>query len=201
MKRLLAALLLSLLALNPLSADQLDSIQPLQGNGSNICTTFSINEDKGYWSTAYHCLAYAEQYMLTMTINDEAVIVHMVNPGADTAVLQSYARAKALRLSDKAPKPNIPVSVVGHPFGFIGMDSPHIITRGEFLNRVEDDGMWGLYDVTAGPGNSGSPVLDKKGRVVGTLNFGWPSAGRLSGGTLWEVLKELVDKGVWKGVK
>lgn len=177
------------------------SVQPLVWAGDNHCTTFSINEAKGYWSTCYHCVVGADG--MPMYIAGELATVYMTNPANDTAVLVSAAHAPTMKLSPQAPRiatlahRGEPLTIIGHPFGLEGLVAPAFVTHGEFINIFEDgDGIWNMYDLTAAGGNSGSPVLGSKG-VIGTLNFGWSNAGRYGGGTTWQVLRELMQMGVW----
>lgn len=194
MKRLLISLILALTTLIPLSAaNKITSIMPLMWDGGNHCTTFSINETKGLWSTAYHCVAEDQAFM----IGGEPVTVYMLNKKEDSAVLAG-PHAPALRLSPTSPKGGDEITVKGFPFGIEGLSSPVITTHGAYLDTFTDsDGTWNMYDITAAPGNSGSPVMTKRG-VIGSLNFGWNTAGRLGGGTRWVVMDALRQLGVWE---
>lgn len=204
MGRIVVTAILSLLLLAPVNAKNstLASVQPLVWAGDNHCTTFSINEAQGYWSTCNHCVEGAKGE--PMYIAGELATVLMVNEANDTAVLVSTAHAPRLRLSPQAPRISTlthrgePLTIIGHPFGLVGLVQPAFVTHGEFINVFEDeDGVWGMYDLTAAGGNSGSPVLGSNG-VIGTLNFGWSNAGRYGGGTRWAILHELLDLNIWE---
>jgi hypothetical protein len=207
MGRVVVTAMLSLLLLAPVSAKNhyahaVASVQPLVWAGDNHCTTFSINEAEGYWSTCNHCVVGAKGQ--PMYIAGELATVLMVNEANDTAVLVSAAQAPRLRLSPHAPRiatlehRGEPLTIIGHPFGLVGLVQPAFVTRGEFINVFEDEeGVWGMYDLTAAGGNSGSPVLGRDG-VIGTLNFGWSNAGRYGGGTRWEILRQLFDANIWE---
>ncbi len=187
------ALLLSLFLVPLKASDKLASILPLTWDGRNHCTTFSINEAEGFWSVAGHCVVEPQNFM----INGEPAVVLLYSAIFDSAVLVG-PHAPALHLAPKPPKTGEKITVVGFPFGIEGLINPRSTMHGEFLNTFTDeDGTWNLYDLTAAPGNSGSPVFTSKG-VIGTLNFGWSNAGRLGGGTTWEALKGLVVGGIWE---
>lgn len=197
MRRTAAAIVLAILSYIPLSAGNAHfSVMPLSWEGSNHCTAFSINEKEGLWSTARHCLNFNEQGVEDMWIGGEAALVELQSQVGDSLVLRSGYHAPALKLAVEAPKPQEEISVKGHPFGLVGIETPAFLTKGVFLTTYNDeDGVWNMYDVSIGPGNSGSPVYTKKG-VIGTLNFTYQSGG-LSGGTPWAILDELRQLGKW----
>lgn len=140
-------------------------IQPLQNdNGFIMCTTFSVDEKRGYWMTAAHCL---EEVMRIGGLGAEPLYV---DPGEDVAVLQSTARAKAYRLG-RNPGVGVEIRITGFPYGISVpiTTSGTIVTRRIPLRGTVSD----LYDITVGRGNSGSPALFN-GEIVGMF-IGWVS--------------------------
>jgi serine protease Do len=61
------------------------------------------------------------------------------------------------------------VWIVGHPFGLVWS-----ITKGIISNLSREDGALIQTDAVANPGNSGGPVYNVRGEVVGILKSGAP---------------------------
>jgi S1-C subfamily serine protease len=84
-----------------------------------------------------------------------------------------YHPTRYLSLEPDRPKLGDDVWCMGHPFGEDG--APWSITRGIVSSLAQDcDGAYGpgpmlQIDAAAYPGNSGGPVLNDQGRVVGVL--------------------------------
>ena len=150
------------------------SVQALQQHGETFCTAFSINERIGMWVTAAHC---ASQIQLepfgTSTIMGKGVWVIAIGmPTSDTAVIQSGAHAPALHLSRRAIQVDDEITVIGYPYGLA-----RIVTRGTVgavsIPVIHPDTDYFMTSdvlvITVAPGNSGSPVLNTNGDVVGLL--------------------------------
>lgn len=147
------------------------SVQPLQMNGSNFCTAFSVNEAQGYWMTAAHCVDAASmmQTMLggQMSLAGYPATVVYRDDYWDMAVVQSYFKAPALRLAPAAVRPGARITIIGFPYGV----SQHVTVEGYLAARnlpIEDKHPSDVLDATVAGGNSGSPVLSG-GYVVGVL--------------------------------
>lgn len=175
-RRPLVALLLALALLVPLTAaaPSLDqSIQPLQYNGQTFCTAFSINERDGLWATAGHCADFVLAKKLPITIGNVWALPVYVSAWNDVALYQSARHAPALKLADATVEVGGPVRIAGYPYGLFRL----IETRGYMAAHQEpvqhaDDG-WvqvsDILDITTAGGNSGSPVLNVDGGVIGIL--------------------------------
>lgn len=184
----------------PKSSD--NSVQPLQMNGTEtFCTAFSINQEKGLWVTAEHCIRFAaaqaeEDPTFTMTILGHKAIPIYADDHADVAMLQAETNIPALPLSDRAPRPyregesHDLLEVRGFPFGISrlisteGYLSAHFIPieHPQFSGHTIGD----ILDVTGAPGNSGSPVL-MNGKVVGVVWGGFTGTPYMIG-VPWEEL-------------
>lgn len=152
------------------------SIQPVQLGGKTFCTVFSINQGEGNWGTAGHCAQYAWEIFQTtgelVTIDGKPAYVAYIDPLYDIAVFQSGASAPALKMAKETHKIGDFVEIIGYPYGLT-----KVITRGSVGARnipilhptynihMRSD----ILDVTVAGGNSGSPVFNKKGDVVGVL--------------------------------
>jgi serine protease Do len=175
MRRLLATILLALL-LQVRPATSVPPVQPLQFQQQTYCTTWSINERQGYWATNAHCAVLLRflqaKYNTMSTIDGRAAAVIYMDSFTDTAVLHADAHAEAYRLARKDPEVGDSVRVIGFPLAIaLTTTNGYIAARGlwfyheTFDNYVLSD----MLDITTAPGNSGSPVLDKRGEVVGLL--------------------------------
>ena len=161
---------------SPVTA-RLNPVQPLQFHGQTYCTSWSINEAQGYWATVAHCAAAArmleEQSQGDQsTIDGRQAVVIFQGTEVDTAVFQADAHAEAFELAKKAQEVGDPVAIVGYPYGFArARTSGSVAIRSLWLWHpvLEHYVMNDILDITTAPGNSGSPVLNPKGKVVGLL--------------------------------
>ena len=152
----------------------IDSVQPLQSDErKTFCTAFSIHQRLGYWATARHCVEAAEAHQSAMFIHNEHAVIVYKDEFSDLAILQSISRAPALRLASEAPKVGAFLEVRGFPYGLPKMVTTrgiiaarHIPIYHSGANRYE---VSDILDLTVAGGNSGSPVLDENGHVVGIL--------------------------------
>jgi serine protease Do len=103
-------------------------------------------------------------------------------PGPDVAVLKAnVSPVPALAVSPTDPKPGSATYVVGYPrVGYLQED-PQLdsavkvtVSGGEVRNEKTMPDGWTAYGTTADAthGNSGGPVLDAQGRVIGLVSFG-----------------------------
>jgi S1-C subfamily serine protease len=178
---LLGALLLVLLA-STARAASLDSIQPIQADGKTFCTVFSIDNSRGLWGTARHCADAAielDGQGYAITIAGYYAWTLDFDKNYDLAVMKSYAKRPAVRLSPEAPRACNPFAgpcevftMIGYPYG-IG----RVVTQGVFGGLRFDIGhplyegnvYSDVYDITSAGGNSGSPIFNSHMEVVGVL--------------------------------
>ena len=93
------------------------------------------------------------------------------SPALDLAVLKADARDTQFFLVDGAsssPEPGTRIAVIGSPLALEGSLSEGIVSA----NRSMEDGSWLQFTAPISPGSSGSPVLDRHGRVIGICNQG-----------------------------
>lgn len=177
MGRKLAALVLILTLTTPVvgfSAPDLNqSVQALQAKGQTFCTAFSINEEEGHWGTAAHCAAAALERGYSVTIGGQpAWIVDIDFPAADVATFQSTFKAPAVKFASRNAKVGDAVFIIGYPYGitrtltkgFLAAKSIPIVHPSTGYYMASD-----ILDITTAGGNSGSPVFNAKGQVIGVL--------------------------------
>jgi V8-like Glu-specific endopeptidase len=103
------------------------------------------------------------------------IVVKAVDPGLDVAVVQAFAGAPSGSLVDSPSyltmAPRDPASLVGTHVNVIGHPEGRLKkwSEGEV---VHFEGSWVWTTAFILPGNSGSPILDDSGRLVGLLHRG-----------------------------
>jgi S1-C subfamily serine protease len=144
---------------------------------SGLGTGVVINKD-GLILTAHHVIAGADLIEVTFSDGTTAkATVASEDPDNDTAVLEPESLPEVLvpavlagggRVGDE-------VYAVGHPLGLIGSMSAGVISglgRSIPLGRGDDEQtLDGLiqFDAAVNPGNSGGPLLNRSGQVIGIV--------------------------------
>ena len=185
-RSILATFLAAVLALAPIPAaagKSLDAVQAIQHNGRTFCTVFSINEDLGYFGSAGHCAMYvlANELEGRITILGQPAEIEMISLRYDIAVFQADVHIPALNVA-KHPvdvcNPKFPdacetVTIQGFPYGLpklitvtghVAAQNVPILHPSYGIVMYSD-----ILDITTAGGNSGSPVLNSRGEVVGVL--------------------------------
>lgn len=153
-----------------------NSVMAIKANGRTFCTVFSIHSTEGNWASAGHCAVAAlelmEQDGADITIGDFPAHVAFIDPLSDTAVFQSDYKAKAVEFSKELPEVGDKVVIVGYPYGLTKVVTEGIvgarnipIMHPTYKIQLRSD----ILDVTVAGGNSGSPVFNKDGKIVGIL--------------------------------
>lgn len=141
--------------------------------GSGVVVT-----DRGEILTSLHVVEDAEEILLTFADGSQAKGEIMVEqPENDIAVLQPsqlpdlvvpavLGNPNAMRVGDEA-------YAVGNPFGLYGSMSSGVISGFDrsFRPQDSDQMLHGLIQIDAAvnPGNSGGPLLNRSGQVVGIV--------------------------------
>ena len=130
-------------------------------------TAFYIGD--GEWLTAAHVVGDATNAVLYNEFRELPVTVVGVDSARDTALLvDSGADVPSLELSDSLPRPGASAYVVGFP---LYDELSASISRG-IVSRLEQDQFLGtvvVTDAATNPGNSGGPLVDDCGRVMGLV--------------------------------
>jgi hypothetical protein len=124
-------------------------------------------------ATAYHVIEGAKEIKVVVGDDGETTLkvkAVMVDKDSDTAilVLEKPMTSKPLPVGDPdAMSVGDKVYVIGHPRGLTHTLSEGIISS----KRKVDDTHWLQMTAAISPGNSGGPVFDSKGQVIGCVSF------------------------------
>jgi hypothetical protein len=149
----------------------LDAVVLLQ-QGSGTCAGVRLDPER--IATAYHCVAAGGRPLVTGRGGERAVgRVSAVDRADDLAIVRVAASSGATLPLGTAPPQGSPVWALGHPDG----EEPMLGLLEGTLRWSMSEGVVGavgsrVLQVTApvNPGNSGGPLLDEGGRVVGIVS-------------------------------
>jgi S1-C subfamily serine protease len=138
------------------------------GSGSGVIVT-----PDGYLLTNQHVVHRAARVSITLTTGDK-VEARVIAEDASTDLAVLRARTSGLPavslLTKGVPRVGQLVVAIGNPFGFEATVSAGVISaHGRTLRGADGRLIEGVVQHTAplNPGNSGGPLVDARGRVVG----------------------------------
>lgn len=142
----------------------------------------------GYLVTNHHVIEGAKRVRIHTKEGVKDARVVTTDPANDLAILKIEATAKALSLAEGAGvKPGEKVLAVGFPMPDLQGFSPKV-TAGvvSALSGLNDDVTMLQIDAAVQPGNSGGPLINEKGQVVGVVSArlddeaAWKKSGALA---------------------
>jgi len=124
--------------------------------------------------TAWHCVEKGTPVWVETIADKWEAALSAADPRSDLAVLVPVDGRRlpdGVRLAKKAPGFADEVWVIGHALG----DYAYSVTKGIVSNPRRNDGifggLWFQHDAAQIGGNSGGPVINKHGRLVGIVSF------------------------------
>ncbi len=152
-------------------------------------------DPRGYIVTNYHVINGANQVRVSLYDGQEfdATVING-DVFMDIAVLKIPGFFDFLEFADsEGVQPGTKVIAIGNPLGL-----SFTVTEG-IVSAVDREGPNGLdsyiqTDVTLNPGNSGGPLIDKTGKVVGVNNFKIGGAESLGFALEGEIVKQKVEE-------
>jgi S1-C subfamily serine protease len=141
-----------------------------------VCTAFSIDEARGLFLTAFHCLGEVQNYRLDWQM---AWVVYQ-NPSLDLAVLQTMGVKRTALKPRTAPiAAGLPIAMFGHAFGFevptlrpAWVSHPYMLIVPIKAQFPTLDGRFMVVSIPPIGGMSGGPIVDTEGRVVAITQMG-----------------------------
>lgn len=131
----------------------------------NILTSNHIIEDASNISIRFADGSQSDAFVLFATPEQDIAMLRAFNTPA-LIVPAILGNSRSMRVGDD-------VFVIGHPFGLTGSLSAGVISGFDRSFRPSDADVTleGLiqFDAATNPGNSGGPLLDRNGRVIGIV--------------------------------
>src|SRR3989344_1840479 len=161
----------------------------------SIGTGFIISPD-GYIVTNYHIISRSENKVSIKTYDQETIVATFIGKDElrDVALLKVNGEYSSLELADSSSlQAGKKVIAIGNPLGLSLSVTEGIISA---LERAGPNGLseYIQTDVSLNPGNSGGPLIDTEGKVVGINNFKIGGAESLGFALESDSIKESVNK-------
>lgn len=122
------------------------------------------------------------------------------DPVQDIAVLypsEIVGQRAQLSLSPDAPFNGQQVVVVGHPLGYGYTVTEGVVSRATRHGGAYPDQLWTQISAPVSPGNSGGPVVNRYGELIGIVSFrlisGAGAEPHLAGIVHWQVLRDVLE--------
>ena len=153
-----------------------------------LCSGVVIDADRGYVLTAAHCVNRPPTAVLTLTINRKHATLIKENRLLDIAVLQFDAKGeKAITLAETVPMTGEEVALVGFAYGRKQL----YVQIGRVALPTDEDGRF-VVDVTTIRGDSGGPLINARGELVGIVSAIEYSGGYLGSAVALDTVRSFV---------
>jgi len=153
----------------------LDSTIALTTAGGRVFCSAFISE--GYVITAAHCVE-GDLFVHARTRAGDRLLLRVVryDEHSDSAALKTTDGTKLGRgipLARKAPTWGDEVFVLGHSQGVLEYSiTKGVVSHPRRTNGLFPDMLWMQHDAGSIGGNSGGPVMNSRGKLVGITSFG-----------------------------
>lgn len=140
--------------------------------GGSLGSGFIVNQD-GYVVTNYHVIADDENEVTVRTYDRKSYEAEFIGKDElrDLALLKISGDFDFLELADSDNlQPGNKVIAIGNPLGLSFTATEGIVSA---IHRNGPNGLdeYVQTDVSLNPGNSGGPLIDTRGKVIGINNF------------------------------
>jgi len=162
--------------------------------GRSVGTGFIVHPD-GYIVTNEHIISGSEDNVEVVTYDKDYFNAEFIgkDPVRDLALLKITGEYDFLELADSSElQVGKKVIAIGNPLGLTLTVTEGIISA---LNRMGPSGLaeYVQTDVSLNPGNSGGPLIDTQGKVIGINNFKIGGAEALGFSLESSVIKERIN--------
>jgi S1-C subfamily serine protease len=165
--------------------------------GNSIGTYFIIHEE-GYLVTNHHVIESSPEDITVLTYSREIIPAELISADStlDLALLKIPGKYDALPLADSTKvKVGEKVIAIGNPLGLSFTVTEGIVSA---VKRPGPNGL-GIYvqtDVSLNQGNSGGPLINTQGEVVGMNNFKVGGSEGLGFAIEADAIKDFVEKSI-----
>lgn len=145
----------------------------LEANGRSHCSGVFWG---AYVITAAHCADDEETIFVGRvdSVDHTKFGVSYMDSGADLAVLvplEPFAPPRSVELSPEMPRLGDRIITIGHPSGLMYSVQTGIVSFIERVGGMTPDQRWMQISAPTYRGNSGGPVLNRYGELVGIVSF------------------------------
>jgi serine protease Do len=148
---------------------------------SGLGSGFIVHED-GYLITNFHVVEGQQHFTVTQFVQKGAELKHVVHKEIRIVALDMFHDLAVLQIEDEheAPFPKVvlgleepiygeSVFVVGNPAGLERTVTEGILSH---AGRLFEGSLYLQIDASVNPGNSGGPLFNGHGQVIGVVNMG-----------------------------
>lgn len=151
-------------------------VESKEPSGTHTGTGFVVN---GHLLTCFHIIRNSTEISVTDYLGRrQKAVILKVWEDRDLVMLSVVHMPPTLYFG-RPPEVNDPIWQIGNPFMF-----KFILSSGSFITNNEDDN---IFLIDTFPGNSGSPLLNREGKVVGMTHATFGHSRITYGGTLREL--------------